>query len=329
MDMRVKDFDSYRVPNRRPWLILPALLIVVALIYFFFIRDSAEKPDSQKDSAVSSDETVASADILPEDSRVSGDNPVPANNIRAVPSGGTKSLLAEGDKLVAQDLLPEARLKYLAALDSVSSPNTRARIEKKLADIDIKMLLSPRMMPEKIDYVVKRGDSLARIAHKFGTTVDLIQKNNMLRNPNRINAGDRLRVFTGKFSMVCDKSQHDLVINMDGKFFKRYKVGTGRFGKTPVGTFVVREKIKEPPWWRPDGSVVPYGNKKENILGTRWMSLKATGDTPDVRGYGIHGTWSPESVGKDSSAGCLRMKNPEVEELFTYIPVGTHLEIVE
>ncbi len=184
-------------------------------------------------------------------------------------------------------------------------------------------------MPEKTNYLVKSGNSLDRIARKFGTTVQLIQKSNMLRNPNRINIGDRLRVFTGKFSMTCSKSRHDLVVFMNGDFFKRYKVGTGKFGKTPAGTFEIREKIKEPPWWRPDGSVVPYGNKEENILGTRWFSLRATGDTEDVRGYGIHGTWSPESVGTASSAGCLRMKNEEVEELFIYIPVGTSVVIEE
>lgn len=32
-----------------------------------------------------------------------------------------------------------------------------------------------------------------------------------------------------------------------------------------------------------------------------------SGCTPDVRGYGIHGTWIEESIGKAESAGCLRM----------------------
>ena len=32
-------------------------------------------------------------------------------------------------------------------------------------------------------------------------------------------------------------------------------------------------------------------------MGTRWMSLSATGDTPKLRGYGIHGTWEPETIG--------------------------------
>ena len=327
MDMRVKDFDTYRVPNRKPWIALPLLLIVGSLVYFFFFHSKKEEDASEEQDSGQAPTVVdePAPPTIPDSAGESRNSVLPP----AEPSAGVASLIALGDKLVAQDQLYAARQKYLAALDKSQNPGVRERIEKKLGDIDIKLVLSPRQMPEKIDYVVKRGDSLAKIARKYKTTVYLIQRNNMLRNPNRINAGDRLRVFTGKFSLVCSKSRHDLLVLMNGEFFKRYKVGTGKFGKTPVGTFVIREKIKEPPWWRPDGSVVPYGNKKENILGTRWMSLKATGKTPDVRGYGIHGTWSPESVGKDSSAGCLRMKNEEVEEAFVYLPVGTPLKIVE
>jgi len=59
------------------------------------------------------------------------------------------------------------------------------------------------------------------------------------------------------------------------------------------------------------------------------MTLRATGDTEDVRGYGIHGTWEPSSIGKAESAGCIRMRNEEVEELYSLIPNGTAVEIVE
>ena len=74
--------------------------------------------------------------------------------------------------------------------------------------------------------------------------------------------------------------------------------------------------------------MVPFGDK-ENILGTRWMSLTATGETPPARGYGIHGTWEPATLGKQSSAGCIRMRNSDVEELFMLVPEGTPVTIVE
>jgi LysM repeat protein len=328
MDMRVKDFDNYNAPpNRKPWAILLLLIIIGGLVYFFvFRKDKAGgegNPDADKPAVqVDGDKKPANAKPLRHKDKVAEKPPV-------APTGNVAMMMDEAAQLVKSERLVEARDKYLEALDSAADPSVRDQIEKKLAKVNITLVLSPRPMPEKQKYLVKRGDSLDRIARRYGTTVQLLQKSNMLRNPNRINIGDSLLVFTGKFSLFSSKTRHDLVVKMNGKFFKRYKVGTGRFGKTPEGTFVIREKIKEPPWWRPDGTVVPYGNKKENILGTRWFSLKATGDTEDVRGYGIHGTWSPESVGTDSSAGCLRMKNNEVEELFIYIPVGTPVTIVK
>jgi len=329
MDMKVKDFDSYKVPNRKPWAILVVLLLAGILAWVFFFRG-----DNEKQPDVELNEVVAELDvetvIRTEPQSHKEDEIVQKDLLPVViPTGDIAMVLDEASQLASDERLPESRAKYLVALKSTDDKSIQQQVEQKLAAVNIKMLLSPREMPEKENYLVKNGNSLDRIARKYGTTVELIQKSNMLRNPNRINVGDRLRVFTGKFTMTCSKSRHDLVIFMNGDFFKRYMVGTGRFGKTPVGTFVIREKIKEPPWWRPDGSVVPFGNKDENILGTRWFSLRATGETEDVRGYGIHGTWSPESVGTASSAGCLRMKNDEVEELFVYIPVGTPVTIVE
>ncbi|HDL77697.1 MAG TPA: LysM peptidoglycan-binding domain-containing protein, partial [Lentisphaerae bacterium] len=53
-------------------------------------------------------------------------------------------------------------------------------------------------MPEKDDYTVKPGDSLAKIARRFDTTVELLQKMNGITG-SLIRVNDRLRVLRGKF----------------------------------------------------------------------------------------------------------------------------------
>jgi lipoprotein-anchoring transpeptidase ErfK/SrfK len=219
-----------------------------------------------------------------------------------------------------------ARAGYLALLKKSRGTRYKADAERVLGRINIELAMTPMPMPEKEHYVVKRGDSVERIARRFGTTVGLIQKGNRLANPNLIKAGDSLRILKGKFSMSISKSRNDLVVLLNGEFFKRYRVGTGKFDKTPVGTFEISDKITEPVWWRPDGKEVPFGDPA-NILGTRWMALRATGDTPDVRGYGIHGTWEPDTIGKSESAGCVRMLNADVEEIFTLVPLHTEVTI--
>ena len=45
------------------------------------------------------------------------------------------------------------------------------------------------------------------------------------------------------------------------------------------------------------------------------------------RGYGIHGTNAPKSIGKAASHGCIRMRQNDLEELFALVDVGTTVEL--
>jgi lipoprotein-anchoring transpeptidase ErfK/SrfK len=49
----------------------------------------------------------------------------------------------------------------------------------------------------------------------------------------------------------------------------------------------------------------------------------------DLPSYGIHGTTEPQSLGRQATQGCVRMANPDVEELYTIIPIGTEVTIVD
>lgn len=216
----------------------------------------------------------------------------------------------------------------MKAMERPLSEGERVSTEKRLGEIHVALAFSLLPMPEKLDYEVQRGDSVDRIAKKFGTTADLIIIQNNLKSNAFLRVGERLRVLKGTFSIEVSKARNDMILELNGRFFKRYLVGTGKGGKTPVGTFVITaQKEKNPTWWK-DNKAIPFGHP-ENVLGTRWMAIKATGSTPDVKGYGIHGTWEDASIGKAESAGCIRMHNREVEELFTLVPPGTVVTITE
>ncbi len=216
--------------------------------------------------------------------------------------------------------LQEARERATALLDQASDPALQSKLENLLGAVNMELLMSPRPMPEKSDYAVQAGDSLDKIARKFGTTVELIQKGNNIRGA-LIKSGDRLRVFSGTWAIRVNKNRNDLLLTLNGKFFKRYRVGTGEYSKTPVGEFKMVDRIAQPTWWHPDGRTIPFGDP-ENLLGTHWLAL-------DVKGYGIHGTWEPETIGRQASMGCVRLLNEEVEELFTLVTIGTPVIIEE
>ena len=238
------------------------------------------------------------------------------------------AVAAAAEELIAAGKKDTARDQYLVALASSPDKALRSDLEQKLGALNVELIRHPWPMAEKQDVVVQDGDSIKAIARKFGTTVELIVKGNELKRPDVIRPRQHLKVFSGKMAITVSKARNDLLLTVDGRFFKRYHVGTGRYDKTPVGSFVIAERIPEPPWWRDDGHIVPFGDK-ENILGTRWMAIKATGTTPEIKGYGIHGTWDTNSIGKAESAGCIRLRNEDVEELFELVPLGTPVVIEE
>jgi lipoprotein-anchoring transpeptidase ErfK/SrfK len=229
------------------------------------------------------------------------------------------SLLTAAIQLQKEDRLLEARAKAYEVLALSSNKSARAGAEILLGEVNVELTLSPRPLQEKVEYTIQPGDSINALAKKFGTTVDVIQKGNRISG-SVIRPGDRFRVFTGKFSIRISKKDNTLVLMMNDKFFKRYAVGTGEYGKTPVGSFTIRDRVPQPTWWK-NGKAIPYGDTN-NVLGTHWLAL-------DVPGYGIHGTWQPETIGKQASAGCIRLVNAEIEELFSLVPVGTPVIIEE
>ncbi len=171
--------------------------------------------------------------------------------------------------------------------------------------------ISPESI-ELTEYEIVPGDTLAKIAKKFNTTPQFIKDVNRISG-DKIYSGRKIKVPVGVFKVEVDKSENKLYLYFNNKVVKVYNVATGRENSTPVGEFKVANKLLNPVWYH-DGEVIPAGDPK-NELGTRWIGF-------NLDGYGIHGTIAPESIGKQSTAGCVRMLNSDVEELFDIIPVG-------
>jgi L,D-transpeptidase ErfK/SrfK len=100
---------------------------------------------------------------------------------------------------------------------------------------------------------------------------------------------------------------------------KIYDVAVGApISPSPSGEFQIVQRLANPTYYYPGVVIGPGAN---NPLGPRWIGL-------NVQGFGIHGTNRPDSIGKNASHGCIRLRNGDIEDLFARVRVGDHVSLV-
>jgi lipoprotein-anchoring transpeptidase ErfK/SrfK len=118
--------------------------------------------------------------------------------------------------------------------------------------------------------------------------------------------------------LVVNIADRKLAVMQGGHVLKAYRVAVGKPSTpSPKGQMRIINKVVDPTYYH-QGKVIPPG--KSNPLGDRWIGLNG-------KGYGIHGTNAPNSIGKAASHGCIRMGKRDVEELFDLVRVGDVVEI--
>jgi hypothetical protein len=113
--------------------------------------------------------------------------------------------------------------------------------------------------------------------------------------------------------IIISIADRRLALLEDGKLIKTYPIAVGTHSTpSPDGEFTIINHAVDPVY-RHKGKEIEPG--KNNPLGNRWMGLS-------LKGYGIHGTNVPGSIGKPASHGCFRMARLDVEDLYNRVKVG-------
>lgn len=131
-------------------------------------------------------------------------------------------------------------------------------------------------------------------------------------------------------ALVVDRARFRLSLYKHLKLVKSYPIGIGQVGlETPAGLYNIQNKAVDPAWTKPNsdwvpaderGEVVP-GGTPQNPLKERWLGI--------YDGAGIHGI-DPSlygTIGTAASHGCVRMRIPDVIELYDAVPVGAPIYI--
>jgi L,D-transpeptidase catalytic domain len=135
-----------------------------------------------------------------------------------------------------------------------------------------------------------------------------------------------LKVKVKRTAIVIERGSNKLLFYLDQELNHTFSVATGQSAyPTPLGTWEIVVKERDPWWYPPDSDWAkgkdPIPPGPGNPLGTRWMGLSAAN-------VGIHGTPDAASIGYSASHGCIRMRIPDAEWLFTHVRVGTPVFIV-
>lgn len=313
----------YGERNRNPLRFLLPVLLIAALVgggVWWWL----ERPEPEEKPTIT--ETPASSTVASETPKIASTPKASAAATAPGASEDVQRLYDEAQAQLSAGKLARASALFGEVVEKSKDPDLAMNALRVQGRVNVKLFLSEIPSEYKKTYVIQPGDSLDRIARKNGTTVDLLRKMNGIEG-NLIYPGARLFVPAAPFLVEVDKSDRKLDLTINGQLFKRYAVGVGRYGKTPVGTFFTVVHQENPDWTPPSGGIVKFGDPR-NVLGTRWMSFEDK-VRPELKGFGIHGTSARDSIGGETSNGCIRMLNEDVEEVFMLIPRGTKVVIQE
>ncbi len=227
--------------------------------------------------------------------------------------------------LIESGKLHEARRLVAEGFLSASDDAARAALAEQAIALNRKLLKDATNAADIEILTVAAGETVTHIARRSRSLhgePGLLFLLNGIHPKTPVRAGAKLVATRGTWSIFVDKSLFKLWLCYEGAPYKAYDVCVGRIEdgecKTPAASWTLDVKNPKPTWTAPPDwlekenlkNPIPYGHAK-NPLGEYWLGLSA----PGYNGFGIHGTNEPDTMGKNASMGCVRMRNPDVVEL--------------
>jgi lipoprotein-anchoring transpeptidase ErfK/SrfK len=243
----------------------------------------------------------------------------------------------------AHHLDATGRLDEATWTELANSSSEPALVEYRISPEDVKGPFDPQLPDDmralaRLRWVGYRGPT-ELIAEKFHAAESLLRLLNTDKSLDR--AGETIvvpnvsarRPLALVARIEVDKQRHAIrALGSDGEVVALYPASIGSEQKpSPSGTYWVSRVIRNPTYrYNPKFELEPVDIKtKLNIapgpnspVGLAWIDFRKPT-------YGIHGTPNPESVGKASSHGCVRLTNWDVLDLASRVRRGTEIVFVD
>jgi LysM repeat protein len=238
----------------------------------------------------------------------------PAQTLTPRPSASPD--LDAGRDALARGEMQAARAALSAALSHGLPPADDAFARGELCRIADAIIFSRATAADDPligTHVVGSGESLNSIARQNKITEELLISINRIKNPDILQAGQRLKVIHGPFNAVIDKAAYRMDIYLGNILVRDFKVGLGTRDGTPRGTWTVRNKLRDPDWTDPTTGRHYSGGDPANPIGDRWIGLHCLeGECAGRTGFGLHGTIDRNTIGQNASMGCIRLTPEDV-----------------
>lgn len=172
---------------------------------------------------------------------------------------------------------------------------------------------------------IGKGELLSTIAKRCVREWDipmspgLLMRINRIPNAKLVRAGSILRIPTERIRIVVEKSSFSMKVFLGDVLLRLYEIGLGEDDSTPETEFRITELQLDPQWTNPKTGVTVPAHHPENLIGRYFIKL----EDGENKGFGIHGTKDQSSIGKNSSMGCIRLRQDDIADLFDYIPRRT------
>lgn len=280
---------------------------------------------------------VEAEESLPLATREEFPETLPKVSLEPSPEGAKLITEAEQDLTAQPKRTISARDKLNKVLTMPLSNEQQSFVKKRLSELSSEWLFSEEVFASdalSTKYQVKPRESISSIARTNKVPYEILMEVNRIKHPRSVQAGKEIKLIHGPFHAIVYRSTFTMDLYLQKTFVRSFRVGLGQLGReTPTGLWRVKRdgKLIKPPSADPEsGKLLRYGDPGY-ALGSRWIGLEGIkGAAKNRTGFGIHGTEELETIGAESSRGCIRLHDSDV--IFVYnllVPVHSLVEVVE
>jgi hypothetical protein len=116
----------------------------------------------------------------------------------------------------------DARAGYEHFIETYPASTEQEAARDDLGEINIAIYFSGGPSPDKDAYLIKPGDTLARIQRTLKASGDVIMRSNGITDPRHLRVGDTLYVPHPDFSLLIDRKTELVILYNHARFFKQY-----------------------------------------------------------------------------------------------------------